>query len=240
MTRKERERREREALILREGRQLLYRNGFQNLNLDSLADAVEYSKGTLYQHFASKEDLVLAIATQALRERADWFERVARFEGKTRERARAIGIACCHFMLTYPDYFDVDMMLTAHSFWEKVSPERQQEHALQGGRCFRTLHGIVTEAHHVGDLPSRGTSLEHVTFSLIAITMGSHAMAQKPTLRLLAGLHDPAATIRLNQVVILDGWGWKPLEAEFDYRQTDLRIRKELFPEATWLGSASE
>src|SRR5881409_592601 len=86
--RKERERAAREDLILEQGRRLLVRDGFQDFNLDELAKVIEYSKGTIYLHFETKEDLALAVATRALRERADLFERAAKFGGKTRERIR--------------------------------------------------------------------------------------------------------------------------------------------------------
>ena len=75
--RKERERAVREELILDHGLRLLLRDGYQNLNLDELATAIEYSKGTIYLHFQTKEDLVLGIATRALKERTRLFERAA-------------------------------------------------------------------------------------------------------------------------------------------------------------------
>src|SRR5688572_11625128 len=95
--RKERERAVREELILDHARQMLVRDGFQNFNLDKLAESIEYSKGTIYLHFESKEDLVLAVVTRTLKERADLFERASKFRGSTRERGRAIGFACCQF-----------------------------------------------------------------------------------------------------------------------------------------------
>ncbi|MCD6048934.1 MAG: hypothetical protein K0Q55_337, partial [Verrucomicrobia bacterium] len=56
LSRKERERAAREELILEHGRRLLVRDGFQDFNLDELAKAIEYSKGTIYLHFQTKED----------------------------------------------------------------------------------------------------------------------------------------------------------------------------------------
>src|SRR6186713_2509423 len=114
-TRKDRERTARESLVLEHAARLLIRDGFQNLNLDELASAVEYSKGTLYLHFKSKEDLALAVATQALQYRADLLERAAAFAGTTRQRARAMTFASCEFMMTHRDFFTVELMLQARS-----------------------------------------------------------------------------------------------------------------------------
>ena len=60
--RKERERAVREELILTHARRLLLSNGFQGLSLDELARSIEYSKGTIYLHFESKEDIAAMAA----------------------------------------------------------------------------------------------------------------------------------------------------------------------------------
>src|SRR5215472_16139455 len=99
--RKERERAAREELILDHAQRILLEEGFQNLNLDNLAKAVEYSKGTLYLYFKTKEDIAMAVVTRAAKERADFFERALGFKGCSRERIRAIGFACCHFASVY-------------------------------------------------------------------------------------------------------------------------------------------
>lgn len=232
--RKDRERAEREDLILTHARRLLLRDGYQNLNLDELAQAVEYSKGTLYLHFDTKEDLVLAVATQALKERADMFARASQFQGQTRERAHAIGVACCQFAVAHRDYFNVELMLKSASFWEKASEERRRRHGVEASRTFHTMNGIVIEAIRCGDLPP-ATHAPAVTLSLIAVTMGTHIAALQPDLQLLCGIQDPLACVRENQIRVCDGWAWKPLWKEWDYSATDRRIKSQVFPEATWL-----
>ncbi len=234
--RKERERAAREELILEHGRRLLLREGFQNLNLDELARSIEYSKGTIYLHFETKEDLALAIATGALKERADLFERASKFTGLTRERMRAVGFACCQFAIVHRDYFNIEMMLRSQSFWEKASEERRRQHGLQAGRLFHIVSSIATEAIRAGDLAPE-VRTQDVALSLIAITMGSHIASMQPDIQMLCGLTDPVAAVaavRRNQDLICDGWGWKPLLKDFDYTATDKRIKTEIFPEATW------
>src|SRR5215467_15995646 len=152
--RKERERAAREELILDHAQRMLLTDGFQNLNLDTLAESVEYSKGTLYLHFKTKEDIALAVVTRAQKERADFFERALQFQGRSRERVRAIGFACCHFAKVYPDYYNVEMMLKSHSFWEKADEIRQHQYAMQGGRCFRVMNQLVNQGLQEGDLPA--------------------------------------------------------------------------------------
>jgi len=229
--RKERERAAREELMIDHATRLLLKDGYQNLNLDVLADAIEYSKGTIYLHFSTKEDLVLAVATRILKERADLFERAARFKGRTRERVRAIGFTCAYFAQQHPDYFNVEMMLKSASFWEKASAERRQTHGAHGARCFQSLNNIVLDAIRCGDLPSDVQQPEAVSLSLIAMTMGSHCVSVEPELLKIAAVEDAVKLLRKNQDIVCDGWGWKPLFKNFDYAATDKRIRKEIFPE---------
>jgi len=233
--RKERERAAREQLMIDHATRLLLRDGYQNLNLDELAEAIEYSKGTIYLHFSTKEDLALAVATRALKERADLFERAATFEGRSRERARAIGFACVQFGLEHRDYFNVEMMLKSASFWEKASEERKRLHSVHGSRCFHAVNNIVLDGVRAGDLPKEGLRPEHVTISLFAITIGSHCAAAQPDLMMLGAVEDPIKVLRANQDVVCDGWNWKPLLKDYDYGATDRRIQQEIFPEAKWL-----
>jgi AcrR family transcriptional regulator len=204
--------------------------------MDHLAKAVEYSKGTLYQHFVSKEDLLLAVTNQALSRRADLFEKAAAFKGTTRERARAIGIACCEFAIAAPDFFQADMMLRDPSFDEKASEERRKEHSFHGMRCWRTIHNIVVEAMALGEMPRTPFSPEAATFALISVTMGSHMMSQEAPLKIFASITDVCSVVRLNQDLVCDGLGWKPLLRDHDYAPVDKRIVTEVFPTAAnWL-----
>jgi AcrR family transcriptional regulator len=232
-SRKERERAARENLILEHAARLLARDGFQDLNLDELASAVEYSKGTLYLHFKTKEDLVLAAATQALKHRAELLDRAATFLGPTRARARAMGFACCEFMVAHREFFTVQLMLQARSFCDRVSEERRSQHSAEAGRVFRVVNELVLDARACGDLP-RGCSPEEVTLSLMAVTMGSHCVVTQPELQTLCRVKDPLATFLQHQDRMLDGWGWKPISNGGRHGALDRRIYNEVFPEATW------
>lgn len=58
---KEKQRQERERLILRAAGELLVERGYHETSIDEIAARVGISKGTVYLHFASKEDLVVAL-----------------------------------------------------------------------------------------------------------------------------------------------------------------------------------
>ncbi|HZC04052.1 MAG TPA: TetR/AcrR family transcriptional regulator [Ktedonobacterales bacterium] len=66
---KERQRQEREQLILRAAGELLMERGYHDMSLDDIASRVGIAKGTIYLHFARKEDLVIVMIEKG----ADWF-----------------------------------------------------------------------------------------------------------------------------------------------------------------------
>jgi len=58
---KEKQRGEREALILQVAEEVLMEKGYYETSIDEIAARVGIAKGTVYLHFPSKEDLVIAI-----------------------------------------------------------------------------------------------------------------------------------------------------------------------------------
>jgi AcrR family transcriptional regulator len=67
-TLKERQRQVREDTILESAHDLMTRNGVQAMTMDDVANDVGISKATLYQHFKSKEELVVGVINQKIQE----------------------------------------------------------------------------------------------------------------------------------------------------------------------------
>ncbi len=67
LTLKERQRQVREEAILEAAHEFLAEQGYEAMNMDDLAARIGISKATLYQHFASKEELVVSVLVQILR-----------------------------------------------------------------------------------------------------------------------------------------------------------------------------
>lgn len=58
LTRKQREIQERDELILKVSRELFIDRGYHNVTMDMIAQEIEYSKGTIYQHYNNKEQII--------------------------------------------------------------------------------------------------------------------------------------------------------------------------------------
>lgn len=230
--RKQREWQQREDLILDVARQMLLEGGYLGLNMDRIAEATEYSKGTMYQHFSCKEEVLSAICTQSLEQMVALFEQGSTFAGRTRERLMAIGEAYDLFVQLYPHHFQSSQILQTVSIRAKTSVERQQRLDACERRCIAIVSGIVRDGITQGDLVLPAwTSPEQLTFGLWALAFGAHSiMAHKPLESL--GIERPHDTLYYNYHIMLDGVGWQPLSHVWDYEQTRVRIRKEVFRDA--------
>jgi len=64
---KEKQRKEREALILTTAEEVFFEKGYHETSMEEIATRVGIAKGTVYLHFPGKEDLVIAIFERDMR-----------------------------------------------------------------------------------------------------------------------------------------------------------------------------
>ncbi|MFI4980893.1 MAG: helix-turn-helix domain-containing protein [Nevskiales bacterium] len=70
-----------------------------------IAEKCDYAVGTLYQHFGSKEDLLVALSADNSQHRVDLFRRVGEWKAGTRDRMVGIAVADLMFVKLYPEHF---------------------------------------------------------------------------------------------------------------------------------------
>jgi hypothetical protein len=75
---------------------------------------------------------------------------------------------------------------------------------------------------------------EQIVFAIASTAIGSHIMSRNTHALMLAGIDDPLQALCETVNVLLDGLNWKPLSSEVNYTAVDRRIKKEIFPEASW------
>ena len=231
-TRKQREVASREQLLLDTAQTMLIERGYIGLTMERLAEATEFSKGTVYQHFANKEDLVAAIAERSSFMRAELFERALECQGPTRVRMSAIGVAAQLFMALYPHHEQAERIVKTSSIRDKVSDERG--HALEHceARCFGAALQVVQQAVEAGDLVLREEqSPAQVCMGLWNLYMGAFLMKEMQVCLDDPLFDDPMPVLMRNSQVLLDGFGWTPLSTEFDHAAARERVFDEIFPD---------
>ena len=105
--RKVRKRAEREDRILKVAEQLFLSKGFANTTIDEIAAKADVSKGAVYLHYRSKDDIYFNITEKALRTMRDMFRQAADQEEVGLEKFRAIGYSFYEFTKRYPEYSNI-------------------------------------------------------------------------------------------------------------------------------------
>src|SRR6202140_6018793 len=87
---KEKQRQEREELILQAAEEVLAEKGYYETSVDEIAARVGIAKGTVYLHFPSKEDLVIAIVMREIKHLIAEIEEIASIEGSAQSKLELI------------------------------------------------------------------------------------------------------------------------------------------------------
>jgi AcrR family transcriptional regulator len=221
---------ERDRRILDAARELLLRDGYQGLSMDTIAESIKYSRAVVYQHYKSKEDVLVAMAAQTGERRVELFERASAFRGKPRERMVAIGEAVAHFAMKYPSHFKTEHIIHASSVRSKCSSDNQIRLATCEARCPQIAGGVVRDAVSHGDLVlPAGVAPEQLVFGLWAMYFGGlFLMSSDVDLERKGGITEPMNALRRAAGALLDGYGWRPLTTEWDYDATRKRVAKEV------------
>ena len=230
--RKLRERQAREALILDVAARMVVERGYLGMNMDRIAEEAQYSKGTIYQHFTCKEDVLSALAERTAADRVDLFRRAATFRGRPRERMAVLGLSLDLFVALHPTHVVIEQIVTADSIQAKTSEVRRTSLQEKEVACMSIAAGLVRDGMAAGDLSMpEDSSPEALVFGLWMLTCGGlQILTGKPELAHL-GFGDASSVLRRHQNAILDGYGWAPLTRDWDYEATRRRALEEVFPD---------
>jgi AcrR family transcriptional regulator len=139
--RRERERVEVRRKILDAARELFALEGYERVTMRRIAEAIEYSATTIYNHFEDKDDLVRALCQE------DFSELLAVIQEQTWpddpvEAIRRLGHVYVQFGLAHPNHYRF-MFMTPHG-------GEQQGKAPAGEQTFGVLRAFVDRAVAAG------------------------------------------------------------------------------------------
>lgn len=234
LTRKQREFAQRENLVLETARRLLLENGYSGLTMERIAEAAEYSKGTIYNHFPCKEEIVAELACRVLHGKAVFVERAAVCKGRPRERIAAIGEAAMLFVRLYPEDMRIMQILQSQVFMRKVPQEQWERVRAQERRVLNAITGVVRDAIAHADLPAEkfsGPLCEDLAFGICCVIDGGHSVISRHASLEDLGPKDPHQAIAQTLDLLADGCGWRPLSNEMDFDAVRERIRSTVFEE---------
>jgi AcrR family transcriptional regulator len=221
----------REEQLLSTASHILMTEGFAAITMDRLAEELDTAKGTIYNHFPHREEVLLALSVQAVQKRQSMFDAASVSRGVPRERMLAVGIACEIYTRHYPAFFLAENNVRNTTIWEKCSEQRREILRVQEQRCMSLVSGIVRNAIADGDLilPDDGLKPEELTLSLWAMTWGSYLLdATSPSLRDI-GIDSVHRSVRMGTTRLLDGFNWQPIWSPEDQQALRSKICRTVF-----------
>lgn len=203
---------ERDRRIRQEAVRLFLERGLQGFSMDDVATAIEYSKGTVYLHYVSKEDVLVAVLVDHLAVAIRLFERAAASPICTRARMRALVELEVARAVRFPEVLPLSTTFLTPESLAKAKPERGQAVGAAYDRLSAVEAGIVREAVSRADLvlpPER--RIDWVLFPLAAVSFGSMYLAAQGRKSRQVPVETLRPRIFANFEIVLDGLGWKPV-----------------------------
>lgn len=222
---------ERETLILQTTAQLMEEIGYSTLTIDKVVARVPYSKGTVYNHFASKEDLLVGLCIYKLATLKDLFVRASAFQGSNRERLLALNTAYFIYALLSPEQAMAVLYVRTSDLDKKASKTRLERLYSADADIMGIGISIIEDALAAGEfkLPHH-MNLQQVTFGVWTTAFGSIALLNSmiESCPISSGLILDQEFFN-NVNIMMDGFGFKPLSTEHDAKASLKRILSEVF-----------
>ncbi|MEM8584414.1 MAG: TetR/AcrR family transcriptional regulator [Bacteroidota bacterium] len=181
----ERKLREKEALrdhIISVSMDLFAKGGYEAVKMRDVADAAEYSVGTIYNQFKDKNELFLAVQQMAFERKMIYMQDAVKPTMSGREMLLAIGKAYVRFGLENPELYRVMFILD--------SPMQ----AVQDHECWHTglkLHNVLSQVVNycmeAGALPT--VDKLQMSFGLWAMVHGMVSLRVTDRLTIYEGDH---------------------------------------------------
>jgi AcrR family transcriptional regulator len=204
--RKERETETRRKLILTTATDLFLRNGFSRVTLDDIASAIEFSKGTIYNHFRSKEEIYASILLDHLNVLRTSLKEAAATGRDSSERLQNATKAYVRFYRERREYFRLLFFIDHVSDRERIPDALLKEIRLLKIACLWELQNIIKAGSRAGEIGS-GRSSAQVSMILWGMLNGIIQLAESRQIKeekldrligvgfeiVLDGLKNPAA-----------------------------------------------
>ncbi len=229
LTRKQRELLMRREYILEVAQSIIIEDGYIGFTMDKIAEATEYAKGTIYQMFANKEEIIMALAIMHGQRCYQLFERAAEYDGNSREKITAISLAQQLATLMHPKDFSLMLLIKNDSIKDKVKESMQQDMFNMESKIITLISGIVQAAIDAGDI-TVDISAENLVFCLWSMCFGGSALICSDIELDKHGISKSYMLISEGNNRLLDGFGWKPLHTTENYQVTMTKLATNIFP----------
>lgn len=230
LSRKQREIADRHALFLDIAENILAEEGFHMLSMERIAELAEYSKGTVYQHFTCKEEILIQLCIRCMTQLRSLFEIATQFEGSQRDRLIAVFYAHQLWSRIGNNQTDMMMHLSTHGVREKVTESSRCAHDELEQNLVGLVNEIVQQAIKNNELPKhKHLKPAEIVFGVWSLNSGGEVLKLSDLPLEEFGVSDADMTMLRTLNVMLDGLNWQPLHNEAQFKKLLKKFNTELF-----------
>ncbi len=157
--RKEREKEEMRRKILDAAKTLFLELGFEKTSIRNIADAIEYSPGTIYLYFKDKNELFFALHQEAFMVLLGQFSKVTQVEDPL-DKLVVMGKEYLTFAFENPELYDLMFLMSAPI----ETLDCCNEIWMEGIQAFNLVTQIVTECINKGYFKDQNAEDLSMTF----------------------------------------------------------------------------
>jgi len=211
--RKAKEVAERDKALVQVALDMVERDGFHNLTLAKLAEAAGYSKGTIYNHFTCREDLLIEMSAESARRQLRYYQAVADLAWGGVPALYALMLAYMRHAEVAPVLFESSLAARTDAVCAAASEVRLKRRELVEAQMAQVVGSVVERAVVEGPFENPHLTPAVAVDALRSYILGYSAMhllsrrflwAAEESLR--DRLQALAATVH--------GLGWPLLEAD--------------------------
>ena len=140
------------ARILKAAREIFFRDGFADTNLDEVAARAEVGKGTLYRHFESKAELYVAVLAVGGASFDEAMEAALEPASSALDRLRCIGRFYRRYWVEHPEYFVIFSAVHHQEFIGQLPPRLLAEVRQIWEQPLRRLEQVIADGVVRGEL----------------------------------------------------------------------------------------
>jgi len=242
--REKREQREKE--IVEKTIRLLSQRGFLDLRMADIARETSYSMGTIYSHFESKEDLLVACAHALILEHKVLFDAIANQPITAIEKIITTAQCSWHISMRHPDLIEIDNLSLMPSIWRRATKQRANELNQLHIELAQMFLGLVYEAiekslsgYEQLDQNQIDQLANYLTHGMWGLCVGLSSTAQSGYASTLCPDSDDESDsyFSTNYSNFLKGYGWQEKNPESVFERCK-DIAQQCIDQTTWFADS--
>lgn len=204
-TRKALEVADRERKLLDLALEIIDEGGFHNLNLGALAERSGYSKGTVYNHFTSREDLLIELSAESARRQLDKFDRLLALHWEPAQQLYGLALVYVGQARVNPVLFECSVLARTRSVQGRASEVRLTRRAQLETQLATAVRGAVAAACPAGE---RGALTPELSLDLVRSYLVGYSLLEVLAEEFRWSQKGDAGDELAGMVAVLGALGW--------------------------------